>query len=124
MLKLGKTYRIFRGKVTTGGKNTMLSISESSKDPQTGEWKNDGWWSVCVNGQFPCERTDEVKFTIDALTAVSQREYNGKNYITVFADGKIDYKGSVVDTKNGEATKKEEASGAEIIGASAEDLPF
>lgn len=122
MLKLGKTYRIFRGKVTTGGNNTMLSISESSKDPKTGEWKNQGWWSVCVNGQFPCERTDEVKFTIDAITAVSQREYNGKNYITVFADGKCEYKGSIVDTKSGASTAKED-SGGQIIG-NTEDLPF
>ena len=54
MLKLNKTYRIFRGKETTSGHNTMLSISESSKDPQTGEWKNDGWWSVCIEGVYPC----------------------------------------------------------------------
>ena len=121
MLKLGKSYRIFRGKVTTGGNNTMFSISESSKDPQTGEWKNDGWWSVCVNGQFPCEKDDGVKFTIDAITSVSQRVYNGKTYITVFADGKCEYKGSVIDTKTGNASKA--ASGGEIIGAT-EDLPF
>ena len=121
MLKVGKAYRIFKGRVTTGGNNTMFSISESSKDPQTGEWKNDGWWSVCVNGQFPCERTDDVRFTVDAITAVSQREYNGKNYITVFADGKCEYKGQLIDTKSGKSEQTDK--GGEIIG-STESLPF
>ena len=93
MFKANKTYRIFRGKVTTGGNNTMLSISESTRDAQTGQWTNNGWWSVCVSGVYPCERQDEVKFTPSAITGISQREYGGKNYYTIFADGKIEYKG-------------------------------
>ena len=90
MLKLGKTYRIFRGRVTTGGDHTMLSISESTKDPKTGEWHTESWWSVCVEGSYPCERNDNYRYTIEKITGVSQREYNGKNYVTIFAEGKMD----------------------------------
>jgi hypothetical protein len=123
MLKLNKTYRIFRGKETTSGHNTMLSISESSKDPQTGEWKNDGWWSVCIEGVYPCERSDEVKFTPTAFTGISQREYKGKNYITVFADGKIEYKGQTYNC--GDAVKPNQPNdGSQIVGITSEDLPF
>lgn len=123
MLKLGKSYRIQRGKVTTGGNHTMLSISESTKNQQTGEWENGGWWSLCVNGQYPCEREDGVRFTPSAFTAISQRDYNGKTYYTIFADGDIDYKGSTYkcgDTVKESAPKN---NGFEVIGNS-EDLPF
>lgn len=120
MLKLNKSYRIFRGKVTTGGNNTMLSISESTRDPKTGEWSNAGWWSVCVEGQYPCERADEVRFTPTAFTGISQREYNGKNYVTIFADGSIEYKGQTY--KCGD-TVQEAQDGFTVI-KSDEDLPF
>ena len=119
MLKLNKSYRIFKGKVTTGGNNTMLSISESTKNPQTGEWSNSGWWSVCIVGQYPCERADDVRFTPTAITAVSQREYGGKTYYTVFADGTIDYKGQTY--KCGEAVK--ESDGFTVVKDDG-DLPF
>lgn len=121
MLKANKTYRIFRGKVTTSGNNTMLSISESSKDPKTGEWKTEAWWNVCVSGAYPCERTDEVKFTPSALTAISQREYNGKVYYTVFADGTIDYKGQKYVC--GDTVAEPKSDKGQVIGLT-EDLPF
>ena len=119
MLKLNKSYRIFKGKVTTGGNNTMLSISESARDPQTGEWTNAGWWSVCIVGQYPCERADDVRFTPTAITAVSQREYGGKTYYTVFADGKIEYKGSIYNCGD---TVKESDGFTEVKDDG--DLPF
>ena len=90
MLRTGKAYRIFRGKVTTNGDHTMLSISESTKDPKTGEWTNGGWWTVCVEGVYPCERNDNYRYTIEKITGISQREYNGKNYVTIFAEGQMD----------------------------------
>ena len=122
MLKLNKTYRIYRGKTTTSGHNTMLSISESSKDPQTGEWRQDGWWSVCIEGVYPCERSDEVKFTPTAFTGISQREYKGKNYITVFADGKIEYKGQTYNC--GDAVKEAPTDKGQVIGITEDQLPF
>lgn len=121
MLKVKKTYRIFRGKVTTSGNNTMLSISESSKDPKTGEWKNDGWWSICINGTYPCEKEDGVTFTPTAFTSLSQREFNGKIYYTVFADGKIDYKGQTYNC--GDAPAETPVDKGQVIGLT-EDLPF
>ena len=119
MLKLNKQYRIFRGKPTTSGNNTMLSISESTRDPKTGEWSNSGWWSVCVSGVYPCERSDDVKFTPTAFTGLSQREYNGKTYFTVFADGNIEYKGQTY--KCGD-TVRENSGFTEIKDD--ESLPF
>lgn len=112
MLRLGKTYRIFKGKKTTGGGHTMLSISESTRDQQTGEWKNEGWWSICVEGEYPCERGDNYKFTLEKITGISQREYNGKNYVTVFAEGQM-------DTGNGRSNP----DGFEPV-ANTEELPF
>ena len=122
MLKVRKTYRIFRGKVTTSGNNTMLSISESSKDPKTGEWVNNGWWSVCVSGSYPCEREDGVKFTPTAITAVSQREYNGKQYYTIFCDGNIEYKGSTYAC--GDKVEEAPADKGQVIGMTEDQLPF
>lgn len=90
MLKLGKTYRVFRSKVTTNGDHSMLSISESAKNPKTGEWESQGWWSICIEGVYTCERNDNYRFTLEKITGVSQREYNGKNYVTIFAEGKMD----------------------------------
>ena len=122
MFKPKKSYRVFRGKVTTSGNNTMLSISESSKDPRTGEWKNEGWWNVCVTGAYPCEKGDDVRFTPSAITSISQREYNGKVYYTIFADGTITYKG---ETRPCNDTPKEEphVDKGQVIGK-VEDLPF
>lgn len=120
-MKINKSYRIYKGKVTTSGKNTMLSFSESSKDQKTGEWKTDGWWNVCINGAYPCEKDDGVKFTPTAITAISQREYGGKIYFTIFADGTIEYKGNTYVC--GETVKETTADKGQIIGMT-DDLPF
>ena len=122
MFKPKKTYRVFRGKTTTSGNNTMLSISESSKDPKTGEWKNDGWWNICISGSYPCERTDGVKFTPTAITAISQREYNGKAYYTIFADGKIEYKGNTYNC--GDEVREAKEDKGTVIGMTEDQLPF
>lgn len=121
MIKLDRAYRVYRGKVTTSGKNTMLSISESSKDPKTGEWKNEGWWSLCINGNYPCEKEDMVRFTPTAFTALSQRVFNGKIYYTVFADGKIEYKGQTYNC--GDEVREAKEDKGTVIGMT-EDLPF
>ena len=121
-MKVNRSYPVFRGKVTTSGKNTMLSISESSKNPQTGEWENAGWWSVCVFGAYPCEKEDKVKFTPTAFTAINQREYKGKQYYTIFADGKIEYKGQTYNCGDTVKDTPTEDKG-QVIGMT-EDLPF
>ena len=90
MLRTGKAYKVFRGKVSAKGDHTNLTISESTKDPVTGEWKTDAWWTVCVPGVYPCERNDNYRYTIEKITSISQREYKGKNYVTVFAEGQMD----------------------------------
>lgn len=122
MLRLNKSYRVFQGKVTTSGNRTTLKFSESTKDPKTGEWHTDAWWEVCVSGEYPCDRNDGVKFTPTAFTAVSQREYNGKKYYTVFADGTIEYKGNTY-TCGDKVDFSLKDSGAEVVGMT-EDLPF
>lgn len=120
-MKVNRSYSVFRGKVTTSGKNTMLSISESSKNPQTGEWENAGWFNICVSGAYPCEKDDKVKFTPTAFTSITQREYKGKQYYTIFADGTIEYKGNTYAC--GDKVKEAPADKGQVIGMT-EDLPF
>lgn len=121
-MKIKRSYPIYKGKVTTSGKNTMLSFSESSKNPKTGEWETSGWWSVCISGAYPCEKEDKVKFTPTAITAITQREYNGKTYYTVFADGKIEYKGNTYNC--GDEVREAKEDKGTVIGMTEEQLPF
>lgn len=122
MLRLNKPHRVFRGTVTTSGKKTKLSVSVSNRDQQTGEWSSE-WWTVYVDGVYPCEKEDEVKFTPTAITAISQSQYKGQTYYNIFADGSIEYKGATY--KCGDTPQPQ--SKGEVVGkvdVTEESLPF
>lgn len=116
MIKTGKEYRVFEGKVVGDGAYTRFSYQDSERDKDTGEWRNGNWYTIMTHGSFPSERKSGNKILINRIDSVTFDEYNGNKRVTIWADVEL-------HTKDGATIGSPDENGFQEITDS-QDLPF
>lgn len=120
MIKIGREFRPYRSKVwhNADTSTTDFSVQDSRKEGDS--WVNGEWYTVRIDGDFPCEKGDGTTVELTKINGVQAKPYNGKTYVTIYAEAVVRKNGkslTSVDTKANKAF-------AEATGFDTEDLPF
>lgn len=121
MIKIGREFRPYRSKVwhNADTSTTDFSVQDSRKEGDS--WVNGEWYTVRIDGDFPCEKGDGTTVELTKINGVQAKPYNGKTYVTIYAEAVVRKNGKALTSVDTQANKAfAEATGFDDTS----DLPF
>lgn len=120
MIRVGKAFKPYRSKVWHNDDSATTDFSVQDSRKVNDQWVNGEWYTVRIDGDFPCERGDGTEVEITEITGVQSKPYNGKTYVTIYAKATVRKNGQAVGSVDTKANKEF----ADATGFDTNDLPF